>query len=93
MFSAGDRNFQEIMTKPDNIPIAIMLLLVGFFTWLSLYQGFENDRRIKAGLQPLEREDTNKRVWTWPDLVYSEFISMILFTVLWVVPQITAAPR
>ncbi len=35
----GWQNFLEIVTKPDNIPIMGMLLLVLFFTWVGLRQG------------------------------------------------------
>jgi len=40
------QNFLEIVTKPDNIPIVGMLLLVLFFTWIGLRQAFRNDRLI-----------------------------------------------
>ncbi|TAJ76449.1 hypothetical protein EPO44_21345 [bacterium] len=42
----GLQNFLEIVTKPDNIPIVGMLLLVLFFTWIGLRQAFRNDRLI-----------------------------------------------
>jgi len=44
---SGWQNFLEIFTKPDNIPIAGMLLLVLFFTWVGLRQAFKNDRLIE----------------------------------------------
>ena len=34
--ASGLHNFLEIVTKPDNIPIVAMLILVIFFTWLGL---------------------------------------------------------
>lgn len=43
----GWQNFLEIFTKPDNIPIAGMLLLVLFFSWVGLRQAFKNDRLIE----------------------------------------------
>ncbi|MBI2358106.1 MAG: hypothetical protein HYV04_04240 [Deltaproteobacteria bacterium] len=46
---SGWQNFLGILTKPDNIPIAGMLLLVLFFTWIGLRQAFKNDRRIEEG--------------------------------------------
>jgi hypothetical protein len=33
---SGWHNFLEILTKPDNIPIVAMLILVIFFTWLGM---------------------------------------------------------
>ncbi len=43
------RQFVEILTKPDNIPIAAMLVLVLFFTWVALKQALLNDRLIDEG--------------------------------------------
>jgi hypothetical protein len=41
--------FVEILLKPDNIPIAGMLVLVMFFTWIGLKQALLNDRLIDEG--------------------------------------------
>jgi len=41
--------FLEILTKPDNIPIAFMVLLILFFLWLGLKQAFKHDKLIKEG--------------------------------------------
>jgi len=41
--------FVEILLKPDNIPIAAMLILVLFFTWISLKQALLNDRLVEEG--------------------------------------------
>jgi hypothetical protein len=41
--------FIEILTKPDNIPIVFMLVLVLFFTWVGLKQALRNDRLIEQG--------------------------------------------
>ena len=38
--------FVEILVKPDNIPIAGMLVLVNYFTYLGLRQALLNDRLI-----------------------------------------------
>src|SRR5262245_26611388 len=81
-----DPNFQKIVLKPDNVPIAGMIFLVIFFIWFSLQQGRENDRRLSAGQPPLEKaEDGDPKVLVWPDLVYVEFICMILFTVFLII--------
>jgi uncharacterized membrane protein YwzB len=42
-------HFLEILTKPDNIPIAIMIPLVGFCVWWAISQGIRHDRLIKQG--------------------------------------------
>jgi hypothetical protein len=60
-----------------------MLFLVGYFLWLSMHQAFQNDDRIAAGLPPAEASDgEEKKTWVWPDLVYTELLSMILGTIL-----------
>ena len=41
--------FLQILTKPDNIPIVFMLVLVLFFTWVGLKQALRNDRLIEEG--------------------------------------------
>jgi hypothetical protein len=46
---SGWQNFLEILTKPDNIPIVAMLILVIFFTWLGLREGLKNDKLIEEG--------------------------------------------
>ena len=43
------RQFVQILTKPDNIPIVFMLVLVLFFTWVGLKQALRNDRLIEQG--------------------------------------------
>ena len=42
-------NFLEILTKPDNIPIVGMLLVLGFATWWGLSQALANDRHLERG--------------------------------------------
>ena len=41
--------FLDILLKPDNIPIAGMLVLVLFFTWVGFKQALRNDRLIEQG--------------------------------------------
>ena len=53
---SGLENFWLIVSKPDNIPIVMMVLLVGFSTWLSFSEAGKNDRRKdNRGHQPCER--------------------------------------
>lgn len=56
---SGWQNFLEILTKPDNIPIAGMLILVLFFTWVGLKQAFRNDRNIEEG----KKDEVLKEMW------------------------------
>ena len=83
-FGLFDENFVLIIAKPDNVPIVGLIFLVVFFTWYSVREGVLNDRRIDAGDDPIEKEESD-RVWVWPDLVYSELIALILCTAIIVV--------
>lgn len=85
ILSLDDANFRAIITKPDNVPIVIMLFLVGFLTWLSFHKAARNDARLEAGEKPLEATEKYPRVFTWPDLVYIEFIATVFGTVLLIV--------
>ena len=79
-----DPNFRLIVTKPDNVPIVGLIFLLVFFVWYSIREGVLNDRRIAAGQGPIEKAESD-RVWVWPDLVYTELISLILCSVLLIV--------
>ena len=46
---AALRQFLDILLKPDNIPIAGMLVLVFFFTWVGFKQALRNDRLLEQG--------------------------------------------
>lgn len=46
---AALHQFLDILLKPDNIPIAGMLILVLFFTWVAFRQALRNDRLIEQG--------------------------------------------
>ncbi len=83
-FGTFDVNFRQIVTKPDNVPIVGLIFLLVFFVWYSIKEGVLNDRRIAAGQGPIEKAESD-RVWVWPDLVYTELISLILFTVILIV--------
>lgn len=49
MEPSGWENILEIITKPDNIPIVGMLILVIFFTWLGLREAFKHDKLTEEG--------------------------------------------
>src|SRR4051812_7864813 len=84
VFGTFDPNFRLIVTKPDNVPIVGLIFLLVFFIWYSLREGVVNDRRIDAGQGPIEKDESD-RVWVWPDLVYTELISLILCSVVLIV--------
>ncbi len=84
--SFQDPNFRIIVTKGDNIPIVMLLYVVGFFVWYSLKQGYENDERMANGEAPIEKQEFKEKVLTWPHLVYTELICLTLatvFLILW----------
>ena len=84
VFGTFDANFRLIVTKPDNVPIVGLIFLLVFFIWYSIREGVLNDRRIAAGEGPIEKAESD-RVWVWPDLVYTEMISLILCSVVLIV--------
>jgi hypothetical protein len=80
-------DFRNIITKPDNVPIVMLIFSVGFTTWLALRKAVVNDERMARGEPPLEKLDDEK-VLVWPDLVYTELIAMVICTfglVIWAV--------
>ncbi len=86
ILSCFDPNFLKIVGKPDNVPIAGMIFLVGFFVWYALWQGRENDRLKESGQPIIEKQEGgDAKVLVWPDLVYTEFICMILWSVFLIV--------
>ena len=82
LFSFTDPNFRIVASTPDNVPILGMLFLVGFFFWYAMYQAHLNDARLEKGLPPLEKEDSDKKVFSWPDLVYVELISLVICSIV-----------
>jgi hypothetical protein len=80
-----DLNFQSIAAKPDNVPIGAMIFLLGIFTWIALRKAYYNDRAILAGGIPYEKTESDEKLFTWPDLVYTEMLCMILLTIVMIV--------
>jgi len=85
LVSLLDPNFRLIVAKPDNVPIVMMVFLVGFFVWFAMSKAVANDRRVAQGEPLFETTEVEDRIFTWPDLVFSEFICMVLLTVVMVV--------
>ena len=80
-----DYAFNQIITKPDNVPILILLASLFFFSWLALRRAVINDERTAMGKPTLEGELSKQKVFTWPDLVYTELICMVLFLALLII--------
>jgi len=56
---SGFEYFMEIVSKPDNIPIVGMLIMVIFFSWIGLRQAMRNDKLIKEG----KESDIPEEMW------------------------------
>ncbi|HEX8253356.1 MAG TPA: hypothetical protein VF846_09430, partial [Thermoanaerobaculia bacterium] len=80
-----DPNFNLIAAKPDNVPIGAMIFLLGIFTWIALAKAYKNDRAILAGGIPYEKTESDEKLFTWPDLVYTEMLCMIALTIVMIV--------
>lgn len=85
----ADPNFYLIIKTPDNVPIGILLILVAWSTWFSIHKAAINDERIEQGLGPVEGLPENReKVWSWPNLVYTELFAIIActaFLVIWAI--------
>lgn len=82
--SMSDHDFFKIITKPDNVPITMLIFLTGFFMWLSFRQAAINDERTERG-EPLIEAGADDKVLVWPDLVYTELIALVLCSVVLIV--------
>lgn len=67
----------KIISKPDNIPIVLMLGLTVFYTWFATAKGLKNDRQDR----PEEAKEADK-VQVWPYLVKVEFLAAIFVMVI-----------
>ena len=86
-----DKNFNITLTKPDNFPIILLVYSVFIYTWMSMYKAYENDERMSRGEKPMEYNDPDDKVLVWPDLVYVEFIALIIFMVFLIVWSVLVA--
>src|SRR5687767_5732002 len=46
---SGFENLVLIASKPDNVPIIMMMIIFAFFTYMALRDGFKHDRLTKQG--------------------------------------------
>lgn len=75
-------NLLAILSKADNIPIVMMIFLVGFFTWLAFRQARQNDKLVAEEGYGRLQEEGKDRIFTWPYLTRNEFLSAILVMVI-----------
>jgi hypothetical protein len=80
-----DPNFYLIAAKPDNVPIGAMIFFLGIFTWIALRKAYYNDKAIETGGIPYEKTESDEKLFTWPDLVYTELLCMIVLTIIMIV--------
>jgi hypothetical protein len=83
-----------IVSAPDNIPIAALLIVVPFFTWLGLRQSRDNDElieQLEADPQLAKTHHRKTLPWrpgwarelhVWPYLVRIEFLAAVIVTVI-----------
>lgn len=76
-------NFWLILSKPDNVPIVLMIILVLFYSWLAYKQARRNDR---LGIFEATQSD---KVQVWPYLVKIEFLVTIIVLIVLTVWAIT----
>ncbi|MEE8300583.1 MAG: hypothetical protein V3R28_04700 [Desulfatiglandales bacterium] len=83
------KNFIEIISKPDNVAIVIMMILVLFFTILAFYYAISGDRRrsreVENDISPEQKADVEDKIHSWPYLVRKEFLVAIIVTVLLII--------
>ena len=73
-----------ILTKPDNVPIVLMLALIIFYTTYSFRKARRNDRREGS-----EEADLGDKVQVWPHLVKVEFLAALVVMAILTVWSIT----
>ena len=88
------RQLWTIVSAPDNIPIAALLIVVPFFTWLGLRQSRANDQLIEQLASDPQLAKTHHRktlpwrpgwareLHVWPYLVRIEFLAAVIVTVI-----------
>ncbi len=65
-------HFVKIISKPDNVAIVIMLILVAFYTWWAFQQALANDRRKRSG-GAVDGEN-DKKIDSSPNLIRIEML-------------------
>jgi len=70
-------NIWILISKPDNIPIVGLLLLVILYTWWSFAKALKNDRQ---GF--LDESRLSEKIQVWPNLVRVEFLGALFIMVI-----------
>ena len=67
----------KIISKPDNVPIVLMLVLTIFYTWLAMKKAAKNDNQEFS-----EESKLADKVQVWPYLVKVEFLGALVVMVI-----------
>jgi hypothetical protein len=70
-------NLWEIASKPDNIPIVLLLFMAIGYTWYSFAKALKNDRQ---GF--IDEEKQSDKIQVWPYLVRVEFLGALFVMVI-----------
>jgi hypothetical protein len=70
-------NLWQIVSKPDNIPIVMLLFAVIGYTWYSMKKALKNDRQ---GF--LDEDRASDKIQVWPYLVRVEFLGAIFVMII-----------
>jgi hypothetical protein len=74
----------KIISKPDNIPIVLMLVLTLYYTWFAMVKARRNDKAASP-----EEAAMADKVQVWPYLVKVEFLATLLVMAILTVWSIT----
>ena len=83
--SMTDFDFRDIVTKPDNVPIVGLIVLVGFFTWLAPPAGRHQRRADGRGpAEPREARAREDARLARPRLHRADrMVALTIFLVVW----------
>jgi hypothetical protein len=74
----------RIISKPDNIPIVLMLVLTIFYTWFAMSKAARNDKQVGT-----EEGKLSDKVQVWPYLVKVEFLAALLVMAILTIWSVT----
>lgn len=82
--AAFDPTFFRTVTRPDNIPITLLLVMLAVGLWIGLRRAALNDQRRQDGF-PLLEGRAEDRVLTWPHLLAIELVAALICATLLIV--------
>jgi len=64
------------------VGLLLLMFAVVFFSWLAMRLAVNNDERIAQDRPPAEADpEEEEKVFVWPDLVYTEFMCVLVISV------------